>query len=195
MPPKKRKGKKTRTSEGELTVDDKFKKTLEEIEALKDHLAIRKDLVRRSKEVSEQWKERMLTAEYNLEDVKDTHRAVSADMTRQYKTMQVESIQRIQHLETELAQTKARLDRAEQELHKTKEERDRVLREKEIQIEILNMKVNSMSGQYEYLFNEYMDKLVDKMTLSKVAWEKKSTSVQSNNKKLLLDFGLNPLDI
>lgn len=45
------------------------------------------------------------------------------------------------------------IDRAEQELHKTKEERDRVLREKEIQIEILNMKVNSMSGQYEYLFN------------------------------------------
>lgn len=45
------------------------------------------------------------------------------------------------------------IERAEQELHKTKEERDRVLREKDIQIEILNMKVNSMSGQYEYLFN------------------------------------------
>lgn len=195
MPPKKRRGKKTRTSEGELTVDDKFKKTLEEIEALKDHLAIRKDLVRRSKEVSEEWKERMKTAEFNLEDVKDTHRAVSADMTRQYKTMQVETSQRIQHLETDLAQTKARLERAEQELHRTKEDRDRVLREKEIQIEILNMKVNSMSGQYEYLFNECMDKLVDKMTLSKAAWEKKSTSIQSSNKKLLLEFGLNPLDI
>lgn len=45
------------------------------------------------------------------------------------------------------------VEKSEQELHKTKEERDRVLREKEIQIEILNMKVNSMSGQYEYLFN------------------------------------------
>jgi len=40
-----------------------------------------------------------------------------------------------------------------------------------------------------------MDKLVDKLTLSKIAWEKKSTSIQSSNKKLLLDFGLNPLDI
>ena len=40
--------------------------------------AIRKELVRRSKEVSEEWKERMLTAEGNLEEVKDTHRAVSA---------------------------------------------------------------------------------------------------------------------
>ena len=40
-----------------------------------------------------------------------------------------------------------------------------------------------------------MDKLVEKMTVARQKWEKQSTSIQIQNKQLLLDFGLNPLDI
>jgi len=40
-----------------------------------------------------------------------------------------------------------------------------------------------------------MDKLVEKLTVARAKWEKQSTGVQMHNKQLLLDFGLNPLDI
>lgn len=40
-----------------------------------------------------------------------------------------------------------------------------------------------------------MDKLVEKITVSKGRWEKQATTIQCQNKQLLLDFGLNPLDI
>jgi len=40
-----------------------------------------------------------------------------------------------------------------------------------------------------------MDKLVEKMTVAKSKWEKQSTDIQIKNKRLLLDFNLNPLDI
>jgi len=40
-----------------------------------------------------------------------------------------------------------------------------------------------------------MDKLVEKMTVARQKWEKQSTAIQIQNKQLLLDFGLNPLDI
>jgi len=40
-----------------------------------------------------------------------------------------------------------------------------------------------------------MDKLVEKVTAARGKWEKQSTSIQLQNKHLLLEFGLNPLDI
>jgi len=40
-----------------------------------------------------------------------------------------------------------------------------------------------------------MDKLVEKITVTGNKWEKQSTGIQIQNKQLLLDFGLNPLDI
>jgi len=40
-----------------------------------------------------------------------------------------------------------------------------------------------------------MDKLVEKVTTARSKWEKQSTTIQLQNKQLLLDFGLNPLDI
>jgi len=40
-----------------------------------------------------------------------------------------------------------------------------------------------------------MDKLVEKVNVARGKWEKQSTSIQLQNKQLLLDFGLNPLDI
>ena len=40
-----------------------------------------------------------------------------------------------------------------------------------------------------------MDKLVEKITVARNKWEKQSTQIQIHNKQMLLDFGLNPLDI
>jgi len=40
-----------------------------------------------------------------------------------------------------------------------------------------------------------MDKLVEKVTAARGKWEKQSTDIHISNKQLLLDFGLNPLDI
>jgi len=40
-----------------------------------------------------------------------------------------------------------------------------------------------------------MDKLVEKVTVARKKWERQTTELQIKNKQLLLNFGLNPLDI
>lgn len=196
MPPKEKKGgSKKKKTDAELSIDEKYKKTLEEIEALKDHLAVRKEYARRSHEASEEWKQRMQRAEMTLEENDQNYRAVGADMTRQYKAMQNEMSIRIHQLEADLARTRAQLEKAEQDLAKTRAEYDKMAKEKDLTIETLTLKVNTMCVQFETLFHDYMDKLVEKVTAARGKWEKQSTAIQLQNKHLLLDFGLNPLDI
>ena len=51
----------------------------------------------------------MLETEDTLHKTQDDQKAISADMTRQYKTMQTEMGLRIYQLETELARTRTQL--------------------------------------------------------------------------------------
>lgn len=42
------------------------------------YIAMRREFARHSKEAGEEWKERMLKAEIDLEEMKDTHREINA---------------------------------------------------------------------------------------------------------------------
>ncbi|KAI0231556.1 hypothetical protein LSAT2_018085 [Lamellibrachia satsuma] len=110
MPPKKKKGgKKKGKDDGELQIEDKYKKALEEIEMLKEHLAVRKELARRSRAASEDWKERMQEAEKTLDEKANEQLSVNADISRQYKTMQHEMGLRNTMLEIDVQQLSANL--------------------------------------------------------------------------------------
>ena len=70
--------------------------------------AVRKEFTRRAQAQSEEMKERMQETEETLQETHETQKAVSADMTRQYKTMQTEMGLKIYQLETDL--TRARIE-------------------------------------------------------------------------------------
>ena len=72
-------------------------------------LAIRKEYTRRAKAHSAEWKERMTDMQDALLEKEDTQRAVSSEMTRQYKTMQTHMILRTHTLERELQLTRNEL--------------------------------------------------------------------------------------
>ncbi|ELT97463.1 hypothetical protein CAPTEDRAFT_170982 [Capitella teleta] len=180
---------------GELTTEDKYKRTLEEMEALKDHMSTRRAMARRSQSASDEWKARMLQAEGELREQKDEHKAVSSDITRQYKTMQTDMGLRIYTLETELARTRAQLDRTELELKQTQEEKEKINRDKDQEIADLKLKKDNMEQQYITIIDRTLDGLKEKIGIARDKWEDKSNAIQSKNKHLLLEFGLNPLHI
>ncbi|XP_038066290.1 coiled-coil domain-containing protein 153-like [Patiria miniata] len=201
MPPKKKgkgkgkKGKKKKKNDAELTIEDKYKKTMNEIEALKDHLAIRKQLARRSDAHSEEWKLRMKIAQEDLDQQKEDQRDVTSDMTRQYKTMQTEMGVRVHHLEADLAKTKAQLAKTEQELKSTKEQKEQMTQQKDETIGELEEKIRNMELSYENMLHEALDNLVLKLDTAKKRWEAEATHIHAVEKEKLLAFGLNPLDI
>lgn len=202
MPPKKAgkksgkaKGKKKKPDDTELTLEDKYKKTLDEIDALKDQLANRKELMRRAQCGSDDFKQKMKVMEGDIEEHKDDQRAISADMTRQYKTMQTEMRLHVHTLETQLTQTRQVLSKTETELKSTQEEKERISQEKDLMIQDLQKKIGGMERAYETILHDALNSLIERIDLAKHKWEEKSTVVQSRNKQILLEFGLNPLDI
>ena len=92
MPPKKKKGKgkKKKQSGGELTEDDKYKKSLHEIDALKDNLAFRKEFSRRSKSAYEEMRFRVDESNFQLQENESMHKSANAYLTHQYKTLQTD---------------------------------------------------------------------------------------------------------
>ncbi|KAL8600297.1 hypothetical protein ACOMHN_060915 [Nucella lapillus] len=203
MPPKKKgkgkgkgKGKKKgKKDDAALELEDKYKRTMDEIEALKDHLAMRKELTRRAQSVGSQVHDRMAKAEQLLQEHVDDQKAINADMTRQYKTMQTEMGLKIHQLETELGKTRAHLDQTKEELKNTQHERDRLVKERDDEIGALKVKVSAMEKSYEGVLREALDTLQQKMVEAKSRWEDHSTGVHGKAKQVLLELGLNPLHI
>lgn len=198
MPPKKKKkgGKKKKKEDGELTADDMYKKTLGEVEALKDHLAMRRELVRRAQTTGDTFRSQREDSQKKLLEQEDSQKAVSAEMTRQYKTMQTELSLRVHTLETELQRTRLQLDETERELKKTKAEKESIVKQKDSDIERLENNIKNMGENFLQYFLDTMEKLKENIDgEAKGRWAERATSVQASTKQTLLEFGLHPLDI
>lgn len=200
MPPKKKKGKKKgkgkkKKDDAELELEDKYRKTMDEIEALKDHLAVRKEIARRSQSHGDEWKAKMTEAREELENKVKDHSAVSADMTRQYKTMQTDLSLRLDEMDSKLKTTQAKLKDTEDELSDTKADRDRILKEKNAEIEDLRLKINSLELSYEGIIGDTLDSLIEKVKVAQKKWSDDTELIAHRNAQTLLEFGLNPLDL
>ncbi|CAH3119269.1 dynein regulatory complex protein 12-like [Pocillopora verrucosa] len=199
MPPKKKKGKgkkkKKKDEKTELTIEDKYKRTMEEIECLKDELAARSEIARRSKDTADRMKERMREAKEEVETEQQNKLDISSDLTRQYKTMQSEMALRIHMLEQTVNKLREQLASTEEELKKTRKERDDIRREKDEIIAELQFKIDHMESAYESVLHDAFDRMAVKVEDARARWEMESSEIQEKNKQLLLEFGLNPLEI
>ncbi|XP_078584323.1 dynein regulatory complex protein 12-like [Branchiostoma floridae x Branchiostoma japonicum] len=205
MPPKKKgkgkgkgkgkKGKKGKKEKDPDAAEEKFKRAQHEIQSLKDHLGLRKEIARRAEATAAEMRQKLRGVEEDLDDQRFDQKSISSDLTRQYKTMQTELGLRIHTLETEVTRLRQQLANTEAELQETKIEKERITREKDRTIEELRMKIDSMEISYDGIVHDALDNLLHKMDDAKQKWEKQATQIQLRHKHLLLEFGLNPLDI
>jgi hypothetical protein len=196
MPPKKKKGKgKKKKSSSELTEDDKYKKSLYEIDALKDNLAFRKEFSRRTKAAYEDMKMRMDENSVQLDDMENNHRSANAYLTHQYKTLQTDMGLKIHTLENELNVTKRNLENCEDALQETVIEKKKMLEEKDEKISELQSKIESIEMAYDSIIQTNLDNFIGSLNKAKTNWETNSIKIQAKNKKLLAELGLNIHDI
>ncbi|KAK3724333.1 hypothetical protein QZH41_010848, partial [Actinostola sp. cb2023] len=157
MPPKKKKGKgkkkKKKDEKSELTVEDKYKRTLQEIECLHDELASRSEVTRRAKDTASRMKERMIEAKEAVEVEQQNKLDISSDLTRQYKTMQSEMALRIHMLEQTVTKLRDNLAKSEEQLRKTRKEFEDMRKEKDQTIAELKFKIEHMESVYESILH------------------------------------------
>jgi septation ring formation regulator EzrA len=70
-----------------LSEADKLKLKTHEIESLKDNLAFRRDFSRKSKAAYDEIKDRLDETHNHIEEIESIHKASSAYLTNQYKTV------------------------------------------------------------------------------------------------------------
>ncbi|UJR23673.1 hypothetical protein I4U23_026656 [Adineta vaga] len=195
MPPKKKgKGKKKKGND-DSEMEVKFKQSQHEVDALKDQMAYRRELSRRSMAIADTYREQMQSAQANVEELQSDMKAVSSGLTQQYKTMQMELGFKIDQTERELATAKARVEHTDQELSKQKVEYDQMAREKDQEIRKLKTKISNLETSFENLIDINFDNILARLNTQKLIMDKRMDDILVKNKSSLQDQNLTPLEM
>ncbi|RNA33883.1 coiled-coil domain-containing protein [Brachionus plicatilis] len=189
-----KKGKK-KGKDGELNEEDKLKLKTHEVETLKDNLAFRKDLSRKTRAVYEELKEKLVETNNQIEEIENVHKASSAYLTHQYKTMQNEMNNKIHLLETELIATRKQLEKTESLLQQEIQDKKRITMEKDDRIMDLEQRLVNFQTGYDNILKSTFDDFSKRLNEKKFSWENKSAQLQTKNKLLLAELGLKIHDI
>ncbi|XP_072342466.1 dynein regulatory complex protein 12 isoform X1 [Scyliorhinus torazame] len=198
MPPKnKGKGKAKKAKKGVEgdNIEEKYKRTVHQVESLKDQLVLRRDIARQALLVKEEWKAKLQDLKHDLNEEQDVKKAIHSDLTRQYKTMRSDTDLQVHQLEIEVSHLQQQLTSCQQQLARTQEEKLQIIKEKDSTIKELQSKIDNMETEYEAIVHDSLDMLLNKLETSRLQWEKAATSFHLEQKQKLLEFGLNPLEI
>lgn len=195
MPPKKKGKGKKKKGDDDSEMEVKFKQSQHEVDALKDQMAYRRELSRRSMAIADEYREKMQVAETKYETVQSDMKEISSELTKQYKTMQLDLTFKIDQYENELAMVKGRLAQTDQEVSKQKIEYDRMVREKDQEIRKLETKVSNLETSFENLIDINFDNILARLNAQKLTMDKQIDDILMKNKDLLREQNLIPLEM
>lgn len=195
MPPKKKgKGKKKKGGD-ESELEIKLKQANHETDALKDQMAYRRELSRRSMAIADNYREQMQAAQANVEELQSDMKAVSSGLTQQYKTMQMELGFKITQLEMELGGTKTRLNVTEQELAQQRLQYEKMQREKDAHIQMIEGKLTNLETSFENLIDIGFNNILSRLNDEKQKWDSQMNSMFDENKQALRKLNLIHLEV
>ncbi|KAG8434557.1 hypothetical protein GDO86_012799 [Hymenochirus boettgeri] len=198
MPPKlkaksqKKKGKKQK--DGKNSVEEQYWKAALEVEVLQDHLALGRQVTRRTQEHKEELRAKLQELQEGLQEEKDAKQAIYSEMTRQQRNLEQESTASIQTLREEVAELRLQLAKSQQALHALQEESERMKSEKDAQIAGLQEEVENMETEYGNLLHSCLDKMLSKLSVAGQQWKDQALLTHQHHKQILKDYGLNPLE-
>ncbi|XP_067418863.1 dynein regulatory complex protein 12 [Emydura macquarii macquarii] len=179
----------------ENEVEEKYRKAALEVDILKEHLALRRDVARQAKADSEGLQQRLRELERELELTRDDKKDIYEEMIRQYQELQRQTETRIQQLETETKQLQQELATCRQDIQQAREDREQLLGEKDQTIVELQGKIDAMETAYEKILHGSLDQILSKLAAAQGCWEKEATALHLEHKERLREFGLNPLEM
>ncbi|XP_019345704.1 coiled-coil domain-containing protein 153 [Alligator mississippiensis] len=174
---------------------EESRKTALEVDTLRRHLVLRRDVARQAKADSEGLQLRLQELEQELETAREDKRDIYEEMIRQYQELQRQTETRIQCLEAEVTQLQEQLAVCRQQSQQAREESERTLGEKDRSLTELQAKIDTMKTEYEQILHGSLDGVLAKLASAKLRWEREATAIHMEHKERLRDFGLNPLEM
>ncbi|CAF0834029.1 unnamed protein product [Didymodactylos carnosus] len=197
MPPKKKgKGKKGKGKGGDGDEnEDRLKQSQHEIDALKDQMAYRREISRRSRSIADNYRDQIHEAEKNVQELTADMKSISSGLTHQYKTLQMELGLKITTLELELGAVRKQLSITDQELTKNKGEKEQLVKSKELHIHDLETKIANMELSFESMLDGAFNSIIQQLNEEKKIWDSEVDDVFRDNKQALKNLNLLHLEV
>ncbi|KAJ3162045.1 hypothetical protein HDU86_005743 [Geranomyces michiganensis] len=200
MPPKKKPGsagakKKSKSKEPvsleALETAEKLQKSSTELETLIRELAHQSSQNAVLRAQMEEQKTRQALLEEQLERRTKDRQDLTADMARQYKSMQAEMAVKIGMLENQVTDLNAKLSATNAALIECGRERDAIVAEKNAALDDQQVKMSYMSAEFESMLNETLAKMSKKLETVSNRWkETDNINLSDVNQRRLADFHL-----
>ncbi|KAL8173615.1 UNVERIFIED_CONTAM: hypothetical protein K2H54_010274 [Gekko kuhli] len=194
-PMRKGKGKKGGKEKKTVADEEKYRKRTLEVETLKQHLVLRRDVARHAMADSEGLKQRLAELEKELEEARGDKQDIYEEMIRQFQQLQRQTDTRIQRLEAETQSLQEQLAVCQEDVRQSRAEKEKMQEEKEEAIARMQRKIDGMETEYEKILHGSLDLLLSKLEAAKLGWEEEATALHLEYKDRLKEFGLNPLEI
>ncbi|KAI4904558.1 hypothetical protein NFI96_029619 [Prochilodus magdalenae] len=203
MPPKKRKGKakkppKSKPDQGD-ELAERYRRSVLDVAVLKDHLvldayrlALKTDAAHQAMSARDDLKCQIRDLKQALSQEKLDTKDITADLNRQYKTLQTDLEAKVKQLESRVLMLQTQLDQCQSDLKTEREQRERMEEEKDAQIADLQSKLDSMETQCEKILHDCMDSLLSHLAEARRQWEDESSDIHQEFKDMLSELGLNP---
>lgn len=175
----------------ELDAFDKLAKATLEISALHRELEIKSDIIERQKITVDTQRTKIDDLQACLEQRTQDRIAVTADMTRQYKTIQSQLVDKVNDLQRESLDYKMRLVQLQGHFAETGRMHEAKLKEREKVIDDQKLKMAYMTQEFEGMLNVTMTRITTKLDKVTQKWSGTDQSmISESNLRRLEDFNL-----
>ena len=182
MGPKKKgkesKKKDTESSDGSsaLSPEDTNKMLLSANHALQMQLADRQEATMKAMTDKRDLQSRVRDLQGDFENERVGTMEITRDMTRQYKGMQEELLNRVNALENAITELKDDMEGQRQKLEDTKKEKNEIIDVKDQQIDALKIKMDEMAQEFSNMLKETLDKMRERIEVSNTSYDKEAST-------------------
>jgi len=180
MPPKKKgkggkkKGKDNPDEDEPLSVEEKNMYLQRVAESLKHKLVMQTNKASGAEAVVRELRQRLFDLLGDYDGEKQKTFDIASDMTRQYKDMSTEMIDRISSLERQITDMKDKLDKAQLEKEEIIRQKDREIKQREDSIQEQKQKMDEMAKEFGQMLKQTLDKMSEKIVITN-DWEADKT--------------------
>ena len=137
-----------------------------ENQALQRKLADRSEVASRAVAARRELQSKVDDLKQDFEGERTATFEITADMTRQYKGMQEQLVERITQLSNTVQDLQDKLDDAESHLAKVTREKDDIIAAKDEEISAMKAKMEDMAREFGGMLKETLDKMRERIELS-----------------------------
>lgn len=157
---------------GALTPEEQAKMLFSANQSLQMQLADRQDQATKAFAAKRELQIRVGDLQKDFEEERNTTLEITRDMTRQYKGMQEELLNRVNGLENTITEMKDQLELARIHLENTKRDKDLVIAAKDTEIQDLKTKMDEMAQEFGDMLKQTLGKMRERIEVSNAGFDK-----------------------